>query len=122
MEQQQKLLSACQQILTLSNQMIALAQSGQWDALVELELDYVQAVEKTAEFASISGSSPALQEILRNKLQQILSNETELKRLLQQRMDELMVLIGQSTRQNVVNSTYGQFHDRALLLGEPQIR
>lgn len=122
MEQQQKLLSAYQQILTLSNQMIALAQSGQWDALVELELNYVQAVEKTAEFASISGSSPALQEILRNKLQQILSNETELKRLLQQRMDELMVLIGQSTRQNVVNSTYGQFHDRALLLGEPQIR
>ncbi|MGP0940862.1 flagellar biosynthesis protein FliT, partial [Serratia sp. CY74664] len=25
-------------------------------------------------------------------------------------------------RQNVVNNTYGQFHDRALLLGEPQVR
>ncbi len=59
----------------------------------------------------------ALQEMLRNKLQQILDNETELKRLLQQRMDELKMLIEQSTRQNVVNNTYGQFHDRALLLG-----
>ncbi len=122
MEHQQQLLSAYQQIHTLSSQMIALAQSGQWDALVELEMSYIQAVEKTAQFAGISGSSMALQEILRNKLQQILNNETELKRLLQQRMDELRILIGQSTRQNVVNNTYGQFHDQALLLGEPQIR
>jgi flagellar protein FliT len=41
---------------------------------------------------------------------------------MQLRMDELTVLIGQSTRQSAVNSTYGQFHDRALLLGEPQSR
>lgn len=122
MEQYQQLLSAYQQIQTLSEQMIALAKAGQWDTLVEMELTYVGAVEKTAQMVAISELSMALQEILRYKLQQILSNETELKRLLQLRMDELMVLIGQSTRQSVVNSTYGQFHDRALLLGEPQPR
>ncbi|VEA66385.1 Flagellar protein FliT [Serratia plymuthica] len=122
MERQQQLLAAYQQIYTLSSQMIALAQTERWEDLVELELAYVQAVEKTADFTDKTGPSMALQELLRNKLQQILDNENELKRLLQHRMDQLKELIGQSTRQSVVNSTYGQFHDRALLLGEPQIR
>lgn len=122
MEKQQQLLSSYQQIYSLSSQMIALAQTGQWDDLVKLELSYVKAVEKTADFIASPGPSMALQEILHHKLQQILNNETELKRLLQQRMDELRVLIEQSTRQSEVNTTYGQFHDRALLLGEPQTK
>ncbi|MGQ8774030.1 flagella biosynthesis regulatory protein FliT [Serratia sp. NA_112.1] len=122
MERQQQLLAAYQKIYNLSSQMIALAQTEKWEELIELELAYVTAVESTAAFTGQVGPSMALQELLRNKLQQILDNETELKRLLQQRMDQLKELIGQSTRQNVVNSTYGQFHDRALLLGEPQIR
>jgi flagellar protein FliT len=122
MEHHQQLLSAYQQIHTLSEQMITLAQAGQWDALIDMEMNYVQAVEKTAQLAGIPEPSSSLQDILRGKLQQILKNETELKRLMQLRMDELTVLIGQSTRQSVVNSTYGQFHDRALLLGEPQPR
>jgi len=122
MEHHQQLLSAYQKIHTLSEQMITLAQAGQWDALIEMEITYVQAVEKTAQLAGIPEPSSALQDILRSKLQQILNNETEVKRLMQLRMNELTVLIGQSTRQSAVNSTYGQFHDRALLLGEPQSR
>lgn len=46
MEHHQQLLSAYQQIHTLSEQMITLAQAGQWDALIEMEIGYVQAVEK----------------------------------------------------------------------------
>lgn len=122
MEHHQQLLSAYQQIHTLSEQMITLAQAGQWDALIEMEISYVQAVEKTVQLAGIPEPSSTLQDILRGKLQQILNNETEVKRLMQLRMDELTILIGQSTRQSAVNSTYGQFHDRALLLGEPQSR
>lgn len=122
MEHHQQLLSAYQQIHTLSEQMITLAQAGQWDALIEMEISYVQAVEKTAQLAGIPEPSSTLQDILRSKLQQILNNETEVKRLMQLRMNELTILIGQSTRQSAVNSTYGQFHDRALLLGEPQSR
>ncbi|ALX95615.1 MULTISPECIES: flagella biosynthesis regulatory protein FliT [Serratia] len=122
MEHHQQLLLAYQKIHSLSEQMITLAQAGQWDALIEMEITYVQAVEKTAQLAGIPEPSSSLQDILRGKLQQILKNETEVKRLMQRRMDELTVLIGQSTRQSAVNSTYGQFHDRALLLGEPQSR
>ncbi|AVJ18168.1 flagella biosynthesis regulatory protein FliT [Serratia rhizosphaerae] len=120
MERQQQLLSVYQHIAGLSAQMLALAQNGDWDRLVELELTYVTAVEKTADFSDVMASSMALQELLRHKLQQILDNETQLRALLQQRLTELKSLIDRSTRQSAVNAAYGQFHDRALLLGEPQ--
>ena len=120
MERQQQLLAAYQQIHTLSSQMIALARAGQWEALVEMHFAYVTAVEKTAEFNGKAGPSLALQEMLNAKLQQIIDNEGVLKGLLQQRMEQLKTLIDQSTRQNAVNTAYGQFDDRSLLLGELQ--
>ncbi|ELW9543890.1 TPA: flagella biosynthesis regulatory protein FliT [Klebsiella aerogenes] len=120
MERQQQLLAAYQQIHTLSSQMIALARAGQWEALVEMQFAYVTAVEKTAEFTGKAGPSLALQEMLNAKLQQIIDNEGVLKGLLQQRMEQLKTLIDQSTRQNAVNTAYGQFDDRSLLLGELQ--
>ncbi|MCP1409638.1 flagellar protein FliT [Klebsiella aerogenes] len=120
MERQQQLLAAYQQIHTLSSQMIALARAGQWEALVEMQFAYVTAVEKTAEFTGKAGPSLALQEMLNAKLKQIIDNEGVLKGLLQQRMEQLKTLIDQSTRQNAVNTAYGQFDDRSLLLGELQ--
>lgn len=120
MERQQQLLVAYQQIHTLSSQMIALARAGQWEALVEMQFAYVTAVEKTAEFTGKAGPSLALQEMLNAKLKQIIDNEGILKGLLQQRMEQLKTLIDQSTRQNAVNTAYGQFDDRSLLLGELQ--
>ncbi|EIX9031598.1 flagella biosynthesis regulatory protein FliT [Klebsiella aerogenes] len=120
MERQQQLLAAYQQIHTLSSQMIALARAGQWEALVEMQFAYVTAVEKTAEFTGKAGPSLALQEMLNAKLKQIIDNEGVLKGLLQQRMEQLKRLIDQSTRQNAVNTAYGQFDDRSLLLGELQ--
>ncbi|AHG22068.2 flagellar biosynthesis protein FliT [Chania multitudinisentens RB-25] len=112
------LLATYQQIYNLSNQMIMLAQSRQWDALVELEITYIKAVEKTAGSIGIAGSSMTLQKIQRNKLQQIINNETELKRLLQLRLDELKSLITQSSQQKEVNNAYGQ----TTLLHQPQLR
>ncbi|HCA3513633.1 TPA: flagella biosynthesis regulatory protein FliT [Klebsiella aerogenes] len=120
MERQQQLLAAYQQIHTLSSQMIALARAGQWEALVEMQFAYVTAVEKTAEFTGKAGPSLALQEMLNAKMKQIIDNEGVLKGLLQQRMEQLKTLIDQSTRQNAVNTAYGQFDDRSLLLGELQ--
>ena len=120
MERQQQLLAAYQQIHTLSSQMIALARAGQWEALVEMQFAYVTAGEKTAEFTGKAGPSLALQEMLNAKLKQIIDNEGVLKGLLQQRMEQLKTLIDQSTRQNAVNTAYGQFDDRSLLLGELQ--
>lgn len=120
MERHQHLLSEYQQILTLSEQMLMLATEGNWDALVDLEMTYFKAVESTANITLSSCTSQVLQDLLRDKLKAILDNEVEIKRLLQQRLDALSELVGQSTRQQVVNNTYGQFPDHALLLGETQ--
>ncbi|CNH10047.1 flagellar biosynthesis protein FliT [Yersinia aldovae] len=120
MERHQHLLSEYQQILTFSEQMLALAIEGNWDALVDLEMTYLKAIEGVAKITISSCSSSVLQELLRDKLKAILENEMEIKRLLQHRLDELSELVGQSTRQQSVNSTYGQFPDHALLLGETQ--
>lgn len=120
MERHQHLLSEYQQILTLSEQMLALATEGNWDALVDLEMTYLKAVESTANITISSCSSLMLQDLLREKLRAILDNEIEIKRLLQLRLDTLSDLVGQSTKQQAVNNTYGQFPDHALLLGETQ--
>lgn len=120
MERHQHLLSDYQQILTLSEQMLMLATGGHWDALVDLEITYLKTVESTANITISSCSSFVLQELLREKLKTILNNEIEIKRLLQQRLDALSELVGQSTKQRAVNNTYGQFPDHALLLGETQ--
>ncbi|WP_145508686.1 flagella biosynthesis regulatory protein FliT [Yersinia alsatica] len=120
MERHQHLLSEYQQILTLSEQMLMLATEGKWDALVDLEITYLKAVENTANVTISSCTSSVLQELLREKLKAILDNEIEIKRLLQLRLDALSELVGQSTRQQAVNNTYGQFPDHALLLGETQ--
>ena len=77
MERHQHLLSEYQQILTLSEQMLALAIEGSWDALVDLEMTYLKAVESTANVTISSCSSQVLQELLREKLRAILENEIE---------------------------------------------
>ncbi|WP_145600317.1 flagella biosynthesis regulatory protein FliT, partial [Yersinia frederiksenii] len=97
MERHQHLLSEYQQILTLSEQMLILATEGKWDALVDLEMTYLKAVENTANVTISSCTSSVLQELLREKLKAILDNEIEIKRLLQLRLDALSELVGQST-------------------------
>jgi flagellar protein FliT len=110
---EQQLLSVYQQIDRLSNQMVTLAQSGDWDALNDVSERYIKTVENTADLTAVSGVSMVFQAILRDKLQLILSNETECKRLVQLRMNELKELIVQSTQQNNINTTYGQYDSKA---------
>jgi len=53
-------------------------------------------------------------------LQKILDNETEIKKLLQARMNTLSELIGQSVKQQAVNTTYGHFTQRAVAMRDQQ--
>ncbi len=116
MDRHQHLLASYQQILALSEHMLTLARQGLWDQLVELEMRYLHAVEATSNAALTIPPSPALQETLHQQLRLILANEAELKLLLQQRLDELRELVGQSSRQQALNQTYGQF-SRPRLVG-----
>jgi flagellar protein FliT len=97
-----------QQLLDRSLVMLRLASEGQWDELIACEMEYVSAVQKLAEFTQQTEPSTVMQDQLRPVLRAILENETEVKRLLQSRMDELSRLVGQSSIQKSVLTTYGK--------------
>ncbi len=88
--------------------MLRLATEGLWDELIASEMEYVNAVQKIAQLTQLSEPSDPVQEQLRPLLRKVLDNENTVKRLLQARMDELAKLVGQSSIQKSVMSTYGK--------------
>jgi len=102
------LITVYQQLLDLSHGMLRLAADGEWDDLITKEVDYVSAVQRLAQTTEAAAPSRQLQEQLRPVLRHILDNESEVKRLLQLRMDELTQLVGQSSMQKSVMSAYGR--------------
>lgn len=102
------LYSLYQQLLDQSLIMLRHASEGQWDELIACEMEYVRAVQNLAEATQDLDPSSSVQEQLRPVLRAILDNETEVKRLLQARMDELSKLVGQSSMQKSVLTAYGK--------------
>lgn len=101
------LLAIHQQLLDLSQEMRHLAAAGQWDELIQKEVDYVSRVQQLAQSTGTVPLSAQMQSTLQRILRHILDNECEVRRLLQERMNELALLVSQSSRQKSVLSTYG---------------
>ena len=120
MDRHQDLVNEYRLILTLSEHMLVLAKEEKWDELVELEVSYLKAVEATTTLPLTEEISPIVQNLIRQSLRQILDNETQIKTLLQARMNKLAELIGQSVKQQEVNTTYGRFTDRAIAIRDQQ--
>ncbi|TKI08363.1 flagella biosynthesis regulatory protein FliT [Martelella alba] len=112
------LLDHYQQILALSENMLMMARESEWDTLVYIEEKYVQAVAKITELNNSQDNAlpTVIQEKISLVLRQLLKNESEVNRLLQARLNQLRELIGQSNRQQSVNSTYHKFSDPASML------
>lgn len=108
------MLAIYQQLLVLSQSMLRLATEGSWEELIEMEVDYVSAVEKLAECTQHTPVPAHVQDQLRPVLRHILDNEAEVKSLLQARMTELSSLIGQATRQKSVNKAYTRIQGNIL--------
>lgn len=106
-------LSHWQALHAQSIAMLNLAHSGQWDALIEQEMHYVQLVEKISQ-TPIMSCPPAQVEQARALLEMILENENALKALLKVRMDELRNLIDQTGKQQSITSTYGKLSGNIL--------
>ncbi|MBT1728543.1 flagella biosynthesis regulatory protein FliT [Enterobacter quasimori] len=102
-----QLYTLYQQLLEQSHLMLRLARQGLWDDLITCETDYVNAVHSLARMTQDIAPSLQVQEQLRPTLRLILDNESQVKKLLQARMDELAKLVGQSSIQKSVLSTYG---------------
>ncbi len=118
MEANLGLLHHYQQLLVASRTMLNLAKEGRWDELIEHEVKYINTVEKLAQFQDTGDIAPQLQAQIRPLLKQILDNEVVLKELLSQRMDELRTLVGQTSRQYNLHSTYGRLSGNILFPNE----
>jgi flagellar protein FliT len=103
-----QLYTRYQQLLEQSKVMLNNARKGMWDELIASEMDYVNAVHELTQLMSDIKLSILMQEQLSPILRAILDNESEIKRLLQIRMDELAKLVGQSSIQQSVLTTYGK--------------
>ncbi|RZN19348.1 flagella biosynthesis regulatory protein FliT [Escherichia sp. E2593] len=98
---------AWQQLVEKSQLMLRLATEGRWDELIASEMDYVNAVQQIAHLTEEMAPSAMMQEQLKPMLRLVLDNESNVKQLLQGRMDELAKLVGQSSMQKSVLSAYG---------------
>ncbi|AIX73350.1 flagella biosynthesis regulatory protein FliT [Mixta calida] len=103
-----------QQLLMLSNTMLSLAKQGQWDALIGHEVGYLQAVESISHAVDAAALPAAAQAQIRPLLRQLLDNETLIKSLLANRMDELRTLVNQGSQQQNITSAYGRFSGNIL--------
>lgn len=103
-----QLFSLYQQLLGQSQLMLRLATEGHWDDLIATEMAYVNAVQHIILTTEKMPPTLTLQEQIRPLLRSILDNESEVKRLLQIRMEELAKLVGQSTIQKSVLTAYGK--------------
>ncbi|MDU5729751.1 MAG: flagellar protein FliT [Citrobacter freundii] len=92
--------------------LLELAQRGEWDLLLEQEVTYLQSIEVVMEEQTPPGITRSIQDLVAGYIKQTLDNEQLLKTLLQQRLDELSNLIGQSTRQKTLNNAYGLPYSR----------
>jgi len=112
------LLAHYQQILVLSENMLLMARQSEWDNLITIEEKYVHAVAVISDVhASQEETLPSVtQDKIALVLRQLLENEREINQLLQARLNQLRGLIGKSSRQQKINSTYHKFSDRASLL------
>lgn len=110
MMSEHRLLSHHQQRFSLSQQLVVLAQSEQWETLLEWEARYLEKVEDPSASLPFYELSPAAQEALTHLQQKILRNEQQLRQLLQQRKEILITLIVHCTQQHVLNNTYGKIN------------
>ncbi|TNV22995.1 flagella biosynthesis regulatory protein FliT [Buttiauxella sp. B2] len=115
-----ELISRWQNVVLLSQSLLELAQRGEWDLLLEQEVAYLQGIEILNTNPIPPETAKSVQDMLQQNLEQILANEQALKNLLQQRLDELSALIGQSSRQQTLNHTYGRLSGQLLVPDAPQ--
>lgn len=113
-----ELISRWQRVALLSQSLLELAQRGEWDLLLEQEVTYLQTIEAVMNTQTPQGLQQNIQDLVAGYLKQTLENETLLKQLLQARLNELSSLIGQSSRQQNLNHTYGRLSGM-LLVPEP---
>lgn len=107
-------LLSYQQLVKLSQSMLSLAVDGKWNDLIDCEMNYLQTVEQVTKNPPASTLPNGLQSQIRVAIKEILDNESQLKSLLNGRMDELRDLVDSSTNQRNISSSYGKLSSNIL--------
>lgn len=104
-----------QRIALLSNSLLELAQRGEWNLLLDQEVNYLKSIETVVEAQTPPDLTRNVQDMAAVYIKQTIENEQKLKILLKQRLNELSGLIGQSSRQQSLNHTYGRLSGMLLV-------
>ena len=94
-----------EEISALSTRMVAAAQSGDWDNLIELE----QGVAKLRDTLLVTSENLSLQDAERKRIliQRILDDDAEIRRHTEPWMEQLRQFLGDASRRKRVERTYG---------------
>lgn len=106
-DREEMLLAAYCTLRETSARMLALARSGEWEALIERESRYLVQVERIRRMDAQQSLSGERAERKAALLEQILEQDMEIRQRLISRRDELGELIGSSRRQQALNRAYG---------------
>ncbi|GAB1439433.1 hypothetical protein MASR2M36_22050 [Providencia sp.] len=98
-------------VLVLSEDLVALAQSGEWETLVSRETEYVLAVENLTQLTQAFEQQQPITEDFIQLLHKIIENERITKEYLQQHLNFLSKEIKQLDQKRVLNNSYGQFDE-----------
>ncbi|MCW2253994.1 flagellar protein FliT [Providencia alcalifaciens] len=98
-------------VLVLSENLVALAQAGEWEQLVSYETEYVYAVENLTRLSYELEIQQTITSKFVNLLHQIIENERITKIYLQQHLDFLSKEIKQLDQKRGINNSYGQFNE-----------
>lgn len=104
-----------QRIALLSHSLLELAQRGEWNLLLDQEVNYLKSIETVVEAQTPPDLTRNVQDMAAVYIKQTIENEQKLKILLKQRLNELSGLIGQSSRQQSLNHTYGRLSGMLLV-------
>lgn len=106
-DRQELLLAAYESLLEASLRMLATARAADWDALVELESDYLVRVERIRRMDAQQQLDDNAASRKAALLERILEQDMEIRRRLVERRDELGRMIGSSRRQQALSRAYG---------------
>ncbi|CAG9413502.1 Flagellar protein FliT [Providencia alcalifaciens] len=103
------LLEIYRNVLILSENLVSLAQSGEWETLISRETEYVLAVENLTALTQEYEQEQPITDDFVQLLHQIIENERVTKEYLQNHLNFLSKEIKQLDQQKVLNNSYGQF-------------
>ncbi|PLR20443.1 MULTISPECIES: flagellar protein FliT [Pantoea] len=104
-----------QRLLELSQSLLRLARSENWDELLTLHPSYFVAVNEIQRISLENPPSPNALSQLRPLLKQLLDNEEALKQLVIQRQGQLQQLNSNNIQQKTVMNAYSQLSGKVLL-------